>query len=481
MIHFKDKRKENEVHKKKLSFLYPILFFCAFFIIIAVTLLSVALKNPSKKNGFNLAAQTEAGEKSLEGERQILAVLTEINSVDKTMTLLDTLSGQEVSLTYTGGTNVLDKYDQVISTSQLIVGDMIDAYFLADTEKLVKLQISKLAWEYKGANNWSINTTERVFNIVDSKYKYTQKLVCLRQGKPMDMLDLDEKDELTIRGYERQIWSILVTKGHGSIQFTEYDDFIGGTAYIGNEDILPVVSDMTITVQEGSYDVTLEKGDLKGTKQISVGADEEVILNMGEFKKPAIQTGLVSFYITPEGADLYIDELLQSYEDKVELEYGEHIIKVSLGGYTAYSGNLEVDETSKTISIDLVETPNLEESTTDEQDQNQQEDYGGTIKDGTTGSVKDDLEKEDDSKQEDSTDKEQKDSDQYIYIQKPEGASVYFTGVFKGTVPVSFPKEVGTHYITLIKDGYATKTYTVEVPDDGKDTNLNFADMVEMQ
>jgi len=47
--------------------------------------------------------------------------------------------------------------------------------------------------------------------------------------------------------------------------------------------------------------------------------------------------------------------------------------------------------------------------------------------------------------------------------------------------PVSFPKITGNHYITLIKNGYETKTYTIEATNDGEDTYFNFPEMLKSQ
>lgn len=474
MIRLEDKRSKNEVHKNKLSRMFPFLFGSAFLIIMAVTVMTVASKSPTHNTGSYLPDQTEEDE-TPDGNKQIVAVLKEIDLEAATMTLLDIKSGQEVSLAYNGGTDIIDRYEQVIAASHLLIGEMVDAYYSVAASNLVKLQISNAAWEYKGVDNWSIDRSKESIEIVDSKYKYSQNLVLLRQGQVIDILDLDEKDELTIKGYEREVWCILVTKGHGTLQLEDYDDFIGGNAYIGNKEILQVVPNMVITVQEGSYDITLENGSLKGTKQAVVTADKKVIINMGEFKKPIIQMGLVSFAILPEGAALYIDNKLQSYESAIELEYGEHAIKVILDEYTTYSEVLEVKEASLSLSIDLVET---NPSTRDSENL---ENYDGTVNDGTENDGINVDQTDDSLDNENSTETGKIDLDNNVYIHKPEGASIYFNGEFKGSAPISFPKEIGNHYITLIKTGYETKTYTVEVVDDGEDVNFSFPEMAKSE
>ena len=50
-----------------------------------------------------------------------------------------------------------------------------------------------------------------------------------------------------------------------------------------------------------------------------------------------------------------------------------------------------------------------------------------------------------------------------LIIDSPEGAEVYFDGAYKGVAPISFTKTAGTHVVVLRKDGYKSKTYTLNL------------------
>jgi hypothetical protein len=479
-----DEKNRNVKQNKKTVGILPFLLLSTFIIMIA-TIISATYQPNSSKNTSKGDKQNEQSA-AIDYDKQILAVLKQIDTEVGTMTLFDTNSGQDIVLNYTGGTNVLDKYEQVIAVSQLSLGEMVDAYYQKDKQKLIKIKISSEAWEYKNVNNWILDRTKRTVDILNSKYKYSNSLFVIRHGEMLDLLNLDEKDEITVKGYEKEIYSIVVTKGHGSLVFEEYDDFMGGTAYIGNKAILPVIDNMELTVQEGTYDILFELGNFIGSKKIEVKPDESVVVNMGEFKKPAVEKGLVRFYITPEGAELYIDNKLVSYEETLELEYGAHTIKVSLGGYIPYSSSLAIENPSNTITINLVESDDsnnvVDNGQTDNSNTNNSNtNTGGNNTNNDTDGDSNNNNTDDNSNENTVVDSNGNEtgtgSDKNIYILKPEGASVYIGGEFKGTAPVSFPKVIGTHYITLIKEGYETKTYTVEVVDDGEDVNFSFPEM----
>lgn len=441
--------------------MFPFLLIGSVIVIIAIMLLIIGGQEKSG-NKSNENIEKDGMEEIQIREGSFTGVIKNIDELDKNITLTNIADGQDYLLDYTGGTNFMNKYGKISVVQSMPIGEIVDAIYNKDTGKITQIRISDKAFNYQGINNWRRDQEKKGLVIAESNYKYVEDLVVSSKGQLISIDDLDETDEITIKGFDRQIYSVIVTKGHGTLRLVNYDDFMGGIAYIGSRYILPVIEDLIVTVREGNYNVTLEIGKFKGTVSVIAVQGEDVLVDMSEFKKPVVETGLVKFVITPEGADLYIDNLPMEYGDEVSLEYGEHDILVSLGGYTTYTGTVEVAEAEKTVMIDLVEASTgtgTEEEDTDNSDTGEDTDEENTDDKDTEGY-------------------EEVDAGNYIHVESPEGASVYFNGEFKGTAPVSFPKQTGTQYITLIKSGYTTKTYTVEVTDDNKDVKLNFVDMV---
>lgn len=446
--------------KKNDNKIFPILLIGSVVVILAVMLLVI---NGQDKNGSSTGKGLNNTNKEETQVREVFftGVIKSSDELTRNITLTNIDDGQDYILEYTGGTNFMNKYGKISVIGSMPVGEIVDITYNKDTDKLTQVKISDKAFDYQGITNWRRDLEKKGFIIAESNYKYADYLVVSSKGQLLNIDDLDETDEINIKGFDRQIYSVIVTKGHGTLRFANYDDFMGGIAYIGTRYILPVIEDLIVTVREGNYDITLEIGNFKGTVSVLAVEGEEVLVDMSDFKKPVVEKGLVKFAITPEGADLYIDNLSVDYEEEVELEYGEHDILVSLGGYTTYTGTVEVGEAQKTVMIDLVEASAGTDAGEEDTDNNDtEEDTDETGQD------------------EESNNYEEVDAKNYIHVESPEGASVYFNGEFKGTAPVSFPKETGTQYITLIKSGYTTKTYTVEVKDDDKDVKLNFTDMV---
>jgi hypothetical protein len=454
----------------------------AFFsVVIFVTIMEASGGNRSTGNLIKNPAATITPKENTpieNGGNTILAIVKELDNVKQQVTLFDVDNQETIYLTFSGGSDIKDKYDQIISASQIKTGEMVDAVYQKETNKLIKMQISKRAWEYIGVSNLSINESSKIMKIADKKYKYTDEISILNGTEFTSVSELAVQDELTIRGYDEIIWSITVTRGHGTVTLEDYEAFLGDNLTIGYESMQQITEGLVVTVREGNFNLTVENGMFSATKNITVNRNQETVVSLSDLG-PDLRVGNVTFEITPFGADLYIDGEITSYANSVELLYGKHKIEVSLGGYTTYQGTLDLNSAGKTLKIDLPEV-NSGKSVDIIETQNP-----GTMNPGNQNSESGASNEDNgnDSNTPDMTPEEDPivDRAHLIYVQKPVGASVYMDGTFMGIAPVSFEKVIGSRVITLILEGYETKSYTVDILDDKLDTYFSLPDLVKKE
>jgi hypothetical protein len=398
-----------------------------------------------------------------------LAVVKEIDAKNNHITLFDVNRNDEIVLSYSNGTNIRDKYGKDILMNQVTIGSMVDYTYQQDINKLTGMNISTKAWEYAHVNNMSMNRDDQIMKIASTKYKYTDNL-CVLDGKEfVTASELAEQDELTVWGYKQTVWSVIVTKGHGTVELMDYEDYLGDFISIGYESMQQITDNMKITVREGDFNLTVANGNYSATKPVTIKRNEITYVSLSDLGPDGLKLGVVTFKIKPEGADLYIDGKLTSYTDPVELSYGDHKIAAALGGYTTYQGTIDVDSDDKVVKINLPEETSEDTATVTETNS----DAGTDTTD--TGADNSDTNTTDSSS--DNTSSEINDSAHKIYVQKPSGASVYLDGDYMGMAPCSFDKVTGSHVLTFIKDGYKTTSYTVEVSNDGKDAYFTFPNL----
>lgn len=369
----------------------------------------------------------------------------------QTVTLQSLADGTRYVLNYNGGTIVNNAYESPITMERIEKGELVQASFYYKDSRLKELVLLKDSWEISEAKEVEIDRRENRMEVLNTNYRYNDKIAVFSEGELVDLSQVHETDVLTVRGIGNTVYSVNVDSGHGYVVLKGYDTFVGGWVEVGSKIITSIKEDMIIVAPEGEYKLTVEKNGFGGYKNIVVKRDQELEVDVSDLKEEAQQTGNIRFHIEPEEAVLKIAGAETDYKELVALEYGVYKVQVSADGYETYKGNITVDSLLKSVDISLT-------------------------KEGEEGEEKTDTDKE----QEESEDEENTTSKEYkIKITAPEEFEVYFDGEYKGVAPVNFTKKSGSHTITLRKDGYVTKTYTVEIGTDKEDISMAFPELVK--
>lgn len=295
-----------------------------------------------------------AGQIKKSDSDSIPAVITSVDSVIGKAEFKLIKSGRVVRLKYSGATDVRGKDDEVISITQIKIGEVVNINYNLDKKKLIEMKVSGTEWEKANVTGISIDDKNKKIIYNSKEYTYDEDLVIVSGTDIIALSSLDAADELILKGDGVQIDSIIVTKGHGYIQLRNTSYFEGGIIEVGKSVITGITSDMRITVQEGMYPLTVTKGSVSGSRQITVVKNEELSLDLTEFQGEGQRYGSINFKITPENCNVYIDrKKVNDASQLVQLLYGEHEVIVTASGYNTYKSNINVDTVLKDISINL--------------------------------------------------------------------------------------------------------------------------------
>lgn len=410
-------------------------------------------------------------------EMEVVAVVKAVDQKSQSITLYDTATQEEQTFSYNGGTQILSRNKVEMVVSQLACGEIVNATYEADRKELVKIQVSKDAWEYKNIRSWSIDRTASLLTVTGRQYQYESDLSIFYGNKEQTLIDLNQRDQLNIKGIGNKIYSIQITKGHGYIRLGGHDLFLGGSIEVDQDIFMKVENDMLITVGEGEHTVVFRNGSMQAKKTIVVKRDEESFLDMSEYEPELDKEGKVRFVITPSNAVLYVNGKVRNQNRLISLKYGNYAITVKAEGYEDYTGILRVQESKKsyeTVYIDLVEKK------TEENDSSATKQPSTTSEPKVTPSAT--VHPGNNSEAAvTATPSVKEDSKHTITVKAPKGASVYVDGVYKGEAPVSFKKIIGDFTITLSKTGCVTKSYSVTTDDDNEDVEYSFAALEEKE
>ncbi|MBD5520692.1 MAG: PEGA domain-containing protein [Lachnospiraceae bacterium] len=404
-----------------------------------------------------------------EGNKKTVAsdfVVTEVGSYDSVdtavvlsiaqdigyVTFMNIATGRQYTLSYDGTTYVKDKYEGAMSMSQIGAGDIVDITFLKSKKKLTSMQLSPQAWEFSNVENYNLGGANKTATIGSNTYSLPDDVVVISEGERTEVMNVVNKDVLTIKGIDHKICSINVNKGHGYLRLSNEQALVGGWIEVGNAVVTQITENMMLTVPEGSYEVILSKDNASTVKNVVIERNREVILNAGELDIVQDKVGKIIFSVEPVDATVSIDGNIADISKEVELPYGIHHVKLEAEGYKTMAKYIQVGSEYASLSFTM-------EPGDDAETEDADSDFGDKGDSGNDDEVQSAV------------------TENQVYIDAPVGVEVYLDGNYMGICPVNFKKVTGSHTVALRKTGYQSKSYTIYLYDDGQDITYSFTDL----
>lgn len=413
-------------------------------------------------------ATTEGTTEQVQKEQETFTgVIQAIDQLQNTMTFVDVRTEQVYTLAYHGGVDVTNKYGDIMAISQLSIGEIVDAAYDVEKEKLMELHVNETAIRYEGVQNIQIDAYNKTVKAAGTSLTYTDQVVVYDGSKSIEITALTDQDQVNLWEFDGKLCSAVVVLGHGYLRFQNYDTYKGGMIEVGDV-IVPVTEDMLLTVQEGEYELRITKGKHTGTRYVTVTRDVETNVDLKALQIVPDPTGAAVIAVKPEGCKptIYIDGIKYEENKEIELVYGRHLIRIYADGYQRYSGYLEIEQAYKKYEYTLQsENGSSTESTeagskepSESTDSTEATTQANTGEGGTTteASTVDDI------------------TNHKITILAPVAVKLYVDGKYVGETPCSFTKTAGSHIITLTCEGCVAATYTITAVDNGKDDSYSF-------
>lgn len=401
------------------------------------------------------------------------AILVEKQEKENKITFFNLIKGKKYTLEYDGSCRFYDKYGSAISLSQLLEGELVELQFLKEKHRLVNARISDKIWTMDGVSKFDLDIANGKIKIMDEWYDISRNAQVFSEGKPVELMDINAQDILQIRGVEHEVYSIVIDKGHGYLRLTGDEYFIGGWIEVGQKLIRQIEEDMLLVVPEGSYEVFLSNSGIEGVKGVVINRNKETQLDVGDIRRDdLVKYGNLIFTLEPSQASVYLDGKSVDTTRTVKAEYGLHQVLVKAEGYETVIQYIKVSQNSANVSIKLdkekdravsgnsVEnaavTPMISgNSTTASGTVSGNNTVSGNTATGSTTGYK-------------------------VTIETPAAAEVYVDGSYVGIAPTSFAKKAGSYVVTIRKNGYQARSYTIEVDKEEKDISFSFSDLIPL-
>ncbi len=409
-------------------------------------------------------------------------IVTGKNTENQSITFQNIETGLRYTLSYDNLTFFTDKYGNGIVPKQLENGQICDISFYREDKLLKTLDISSEYYSYTDVDSFKFYNMCTRMEYLGNNYDLDENIVVSSGKENIDVREIAEGDVLTVIGYGHTIYSIILTKGHGYVSFEHDDYFVDGFVEIG-KDIRKITKDMILTVPEGIYDVRVSKDGTVGVKEVTVGRNQEVSIELGDIEIVK-KIGTINMELNPEDASVYVDNVKVENPGKpLELEYGVHEIIVRADGYETIQRFISVGSAETDISFKLTEIKSDDDEDDDDNDTEQNVTNGTDENDSNDNtSTTSDVVNTDTSTDTSSENTDSQTSDKkLVYIDAPTGAEVYLDGNYVGVVPTTFTKTSGTVIVTLRKTGCQTRSYTISLEDPDNDSHYSFSDLLTVE
>lgn len=351
-----------------------------FFVTVLLVLALLSVCGCSQRKEKNAPDEEKEQQTPEIQEDQQLYILLYSNTETNRVFLQGSQTGRQEEFEYNGGTYIRGRYDESLTMGELKVGELLKLTY-TDKKVLTEIQVAKEAFFYEGITDFSIREDEAVFSVRDKNYYYDEELKIFSEDGIISLNELSSLDTVCLRGMEKQILTIVVTRGHGTLVFRNTELFEGGMVTVGNVAAQTVSRDMTMEVPEGTHVLSVAHEGYGGSKEIKVERFGEVLIDLDTMKGDGPQHGRVKINVTPENAKVTIDGGLADCSQVLELEYGTYRLKAEAEGYEDWSGQLVIKGPDAAVEIEL-------DKLSDEEDEEDSKESSDTEKESKEESKK---------------------------------------------------------------------------------------------
>ena len=498
----KDLKKMEKEHKKKPrplpGFLKVVLGITIIAVVSIAAFLAYGYYNEKKAGETveNIDVPDDAGV-AAENEMKAEGTVT-VLKVDKKkgeIRFKEPETGDEYKLNIADSTVYEDSYGNPMVVDQLLPGDIVDIVVSVHSSALASVKKNKDAFELPNITDYDISVNKNIFTYDGRNYKLLNGTLLLSNGEEAVFKNFKHGDVLTVRGMGSDVYTIIQTGGNGYVRIRGAEAFKGGWVELAGI-IKPIDSEMLFTVPEGDYTLSVSYRHFGGTKDVHVERGKETRVDVSDLKGDLLKTGKITFTFEPVEADpdVYIDGKRVDKTTAVELDYGVHTFDVKADGYVTIHKYLSVGQPMANLAIIMEEddgktaSANSSDRNTGKKSDNKDaipsETLPEVFRSGTTGSSSSkaagDGNGDTGENAENTDDTETVTTDvSQLFIDGPEGAEVYYDGAYKGIAPCHFKKNGGTHVVTLMKNGYETKSYTLNLNSGTENESYSFNELIK--
>ena len=312
-------------------------------------------------------------------------IIEQIDMMGETMTLYSPKTERQVRYGYTLSTRFMDAYGDSYSSIHFTPGQVVRLGEISASSTLSTVQMSDEVWNQKDITNYEIDIAKGIFTIGQTAYRITPDTMAFSQDAQISLDAIGAEDTLQVIGKDKDVWSVIVTTGHGYIQLQNSDTFVDSMICIGNRIFTKVTGDMRLEVPEGTYAITVANNGYGDTGNYTVTRGETTVVDLNQLKGSGPKVCQLTFTSEVAGVAVYVDGEQITVGQAVPVTYGAHKLRVVAEGYDDWQKTLIVNSESATISLDMAQAEDTKD--TSQSSENTTQSTGGSTSNSKNNST----------------------------------------------------------------------------------------------
>ncbi len=335
-------------------------------ILLSLTLF-MACGNQSKEAvGSGLySANPIQGKSEAKASLNNLYMIQNMNMAEEIITLYNLSNNETLQYRYGLMTQFLDAKGKPSSWSNFTSGRVVKIGNDQTKTILSKVQLSDKVWEQTEIKNYKVNTEDEMLTIGQTKYHLLDSTKVFSGENLSDFTLIGANDILTVVGQEKNILSVNITTGHGTIELMNTSKFDNSMIEIGTKVITNISGEgMKIEVAEGNYRLTVANNGYGGSMDVTVNRDQTTVVDLSRLEGEGPKKCTITFTSTVDNAKIYLDNQEVNAGESITVNYGRHSLKVVADGYDTWNKTLIVNSESAEILLDPTTSINSDNSAT---------------------------------------------------------------------------------------------------------------------
>ncbi len=286
-------------------------------------------------------------------EENKIYIIMENDLYNRQLTLCAVESDTSICYEYTDGTEFFNKYGDYAPAKAFSEGKLVQIKRLNSNETLGAVAFTDQTWDFEKVANYSVDRARELLAIADENYRCRPETKVFTDTGQADVYAVGEGDVLDIYGQGKDIYSIVVRNGNGTLALKNTKLFEGGWLNLGTQVYTIILKDMQMDIPEGVYDFSVANNGYGDSGQIRIQRGKTTTIDLEDYKGEGPKMCRLNFHVGVDGASLALDGKKVDAKQPLEVAYGVHTLSVSAAGYDTWTKQLVANSPKADIDIKL--------------------------------------------------------------------------------------------------------------------------------